>query len=94
MAKEATVTVTPEPYVREGLVYHIYQGIIPVYQGTWQVQEIQTTHCCSAVADAFPLPGAPLIVNSSIQFRRNLERRMLRFRSQANCTWTANLAHK
>ena len=62
MAKEITVTVTPEPYVREGLVYHIYQGIIPVYQGTWQVQEIRTMAPCfrSAASTIFPLPKVPL----------------------------------
>lgn len=78
MAKEATITVTPEPYVREGLVYHIYQGVIPVYQGTWQVQEVQddgtvlSYRCQPTMLSHFR--GAPLIVNSSIQFRHQVDR--------------------
>ena len=64
--------------VEEGTVYHIYQGIIPVYQGTWQVQEIQddgtvlSFRCQPTLLDKGTL--GPLVVNSSIQFRHQKDR--------------------
>ena len=78
MAKEETITPFGEPTVREGLVYHIYHGIIPVYQGTWQVQEIQDdgtvlSFRCQPTMTS-PFKRGALIVNSSIQFRHQLDR--------------------
>lgn len=93
MAEEATNTAGPpaEDFVQEGVVYHVYQGIIPVYQGTWQVQEIQddgtvlSFRCQPTLLDKGT--RGPLVVNSSIQFRHEIGRLQSALKQSSEAWW-------
>ena len=93
MAKEATNTAGPpaEDFVQVGVVYHIYQGIIPVYQGTWRVEEIQedgtvlSLRCQPTLLDKGT--RGPLVVNSSIQFRHKKGRLESALKESSEAWW-------
>ena len=75
MAKEATVTVPPSRMCVS--LSTTYQASSLCIKARGRCKRFRTMAPCfrsAASPRCFPLPGCPLIVNSSIQFRHNLER--------------------